>query len=173
MLPAQMHLPKRHLPKHARARLIVWALAMLMWLGAALSGAIAMQARHQRQRVELRSLTHLVLLVKRLIISRAADFVCLRRTKRHARYRGRTSAKRGLIRAVIGSRLRHTLKRKDVFQQICALVGALRQLDTHAAQLAKRLRRRFTRLAPIFTTPSAATPLTPFESAHTGAIDSS
>ena len=85
-----MHLAKRHLPQHARARLITWALAMLMWLGAALSGAIAFKARHQRQRADVHALTRLTLLVKRLIISRAGDFARLRPPKRFgAAYRGR------------------------------------------------------------------------------------
>lgn len=117
ILAAQMHLAKRHLPKHARARLIAWALAMLMWLGAALSGAIAVKARYQRQRVDLHALTRLTLLVKRLIISRAGDFARLRPPKRFGTaHRGRPIARPGLIRALIGSQLRRALKRKRHLQ---------------------------------------------------------
>jgi len=169
-----MHLAKRHLPKHARARLIAWALAMLMWLGAALTGAIAVRPRHQRQRVDLDALTNLAFLVKRLIISRAGDFARLRRPKRFGvAYRGRPIARRGLIRALIGSHLRRTLKRKDVFKHICALIAALRHLDTHAAHMAKRLRRKLTRLAPVLATPCASAPLRSPADTHAVANDSS
>lgn len=169
-----MHLAKRHLPKHARARLIAWALAMLMWLGAALSGAIAVKPRHQRQRVDLYALTHLTLLVKRLIISRAADFARLRPPKRvGTAYRGRPIARPGLIRALIGSHLRRALKRQDIFKHICALIAALRHLDVHAAHIAKRMRRKLTRLAPVLTLPYAAAPLISLCRAHAVANDSS
>jgi hypothetical protein len=169
-----MHLAKRHLPKHARTRLIAWALAMLMWLGAALTGAIALKPRHQRQRVDLHALTNLTLLVKRLIISRAGDFARLRPPKRFGvAYRSRPIARPGLIRALIGSHLRRALKRRDIFKQICALIAALRHLDTHAAHLAKRMRRRLTRLAPVLATQSACAPLTSLAQAHAVANDSS
>ena len=169
-----MHLAKRHLPIHARARLIAWALAMLMWLGAALTGAIALKTRHQRQRVDLHSLAQLTRLVKGLIISRAGDFARSRPPKRvGAAYRGRAIATPGLLRALIGSHLRHALKRKDIFQHICALIAALRHLDAHAARFVKRLRNRLTRLAPILATPGAATPLIMLAHAQVTAIDTS
>lgn len=169
-----MHLANRHLSKHARARLIVWARAMLMWLGAALAGAIALKPRHRRQRLDVRSPAHLTLLVKRLMISRAADLARLRAPKRFATaYRGRTIARAGLIRALIGSQVRRTLKRRDIFKQICALIAALRQLDRYAAHLAKRMRRRLTRLAPILAAPSDATPPGSRMAAQTAFADSS
>ncbi|MFN3464634.1 MAG: hypothetical protein ACK4X1_11230 [Terricaulis sp.] len=169
-----MHLAKRCLPKHARARLIAWALAMLMWLGAALSGAIAVKARHQRQRVDFHALTRLTLLVKRLIISRAGDFARLRPPKRFGTaYRGRPVARAGLIRALIGSQLRRALKRRDIFKHICALIAALRQIDVHAAHLARRMRRRLTRLTPILSRPCDADVLVSRAAAETAFADSS
>lgn len=112
ILPAQMHLAKRHLPKHARARLFAWALAMSMWLFAVITGAIAMKPRHARQRADLEALARLDYLVRGLIITRASELACMRAPKRFGTaYRGRTIATSGLIRALIGSRLRRALTR--------------------------------------------------------------
>ncbi len=112
--------------------------------------------------------------MKRLIISRAGDFVRRRPPKRvGTTYRGRAVVRSGLIRALIGSRLRQALKRKDVFKQICALTAALRQIDIHAARFAKRLRRRLTRLAPVFATSSVATPLVMLAEVQLTAVDTS
>lgn len=113
ILRAQMHLAKRHLPKHARARLFAWALAMSMWLFAVITGAIAMKPRHSRQRADLEALARLEYLVRGLIITRATELARMRAPKRFGTaYRGRSIATSGLIRALIGSRLRRTLTRK-------------------------------------------------------------
>ena len=169
-----MHLAERHLPKHARARLFAWALAMSMWLFAAITGAIAMKARHARQRADLDALARLDYLVRGLIITRASELARQRAPKRFGTaYRGRSIATPGLVRALIGSRLRRALTRKDIFEQLRALIDALHMLETHAAHLAKRLRRRLTRLAPIFTLPCAAAPLRSLTQAHAVANDSS
>lgn len=174
ILPAHMHLAKRPLPKHARARLIAWALAMSIWLIAAITGAVALRPRHARQRADISAITRLLRLVKRLIISRAADFAHVRRRRRYcAVYRGRPVVPSGLVRALIGSRLRHALKRKDVIEQLRALIGALKNLDEYAVRLAKRMRRRLTRLAPIIAAPSAAAPLPPRGHAQVSAVNSS
>lgn len=164
-----MHLANRHLSKHARARLFAWALAMSMWLFAAITGAIAMKPRHARQRADLEALGRLDYLVRGLIITRASELARQRTPKRFsAAYRGRPIATSGLIRALIGSRLRRALTRKDIFEQLRALIDALHALETHAAHLAKRMRRRLTRLAPIFTLPCASAPLHSFT--HTRAV---
>ena len=169
-----MHLAKRHLPKHARARLFAWALAMSMWLFAAITGAIAMKPRHASQRADLEALARLDYLVRGLIITRASELARMRAPKRFGTaYRGRAIATSGLIRALIGSRLRRALKRKGIVEQLRALIDALHTLETHAAHLAKRMRRRLTRLAPIFTTPDAAAPLISLAHAHAVANDSS
>lgn len=174
ILPAQMHLAKRHLSKHARSRLFAWALAMSMWLFAAITGAIAMRPRHARQRADLDALARLDYLVRGLIIARASELARQRAPKRlGTAYRGRPIATSGLIRALIGSRLRRALTRKDIFEQLRALSDALHALETHAAHLAKRMRRRLTRLAPILTRPCAAAPLRLPTLAHTIANDSS
>jgi hypothetical protein len=41
-----MHLPKRHLTKHHRARLVAWTLAMLAWMAEVLFAAAPFIARH-------------------------------------------------------------------------------------------------------------------------------
>lgn len=169
-----MHLAKRHLSKHARARLFAWALAMSMWLFAVITGAIAMKPRHARQRADLEALARLDYLVRGLVITRASGLARMRTAKRFGTaYRGRAIATSGLIRALIGSRLRRALTRKGIVEQLRALIDALHTLETHAAHLAKRMRRRLTRLAPIFTTPDAAAPLISLAHAHAVANDSS
>jgi len=169
-----MHLTKRHLPKHARARLFAWAWAMSMWLFAVITGAIAMKPRHARQRADLEMLARLDDLVRSLIITRASELARQRAPERFSTaYRGRAIATSELIRALIGSRLRRALTRKDIIGQVRALIDALRTLETHAAHLAKRMRRKLTRLAPIFTLPLEAEPLISVDGARTAANDSS
>lgn len=169
-----MHLTKRHLPKHARARLFAWALAMSMWLFAVITGAIAMKPRHARQRADLEMLARLDDLVRGLIITRASELARQRTPKRFATaYRGRAIATSGLVRALMGSRLRRALTRKDIFEQLRALIEALRALETHAAHLAKRMRRKLTRLAPMFTASCEAAKPISLDGAHAAANDNS
>ncbi|MEQ1820737.1 MAG: hypothetical protein ABL871_19205 [Terricaulis sp.] len=147
---------------------------MSMWLFAAITGAIAMKPRHASQRADLEALARLDYLVRGLIITRASELARQRAPKRFGTsYRGRSIATPGLVRALIGSRLRHALNRKDVCEQLRALIFALQNLDAYAAHLAKRMRRRLTRLAPIFAMPCAATPLVVLAAARTATNDSS
>lgn len=52
---------------------------------------------------------------------------------------------RGLLRALIGKRLRRSLAGKDAFARLAAMACVLRDLDLHIAELTKRLRLGLTR----------------------------
>jgi hypothetical protein len=136
------------LPLHRRARLIAWTLAMLAWLAGVLTGNI-LKPRHARQRAERASLWFLARRVHLLIISRAMDFVGRRSSRASAPLqRGRAIAQPGLMRALIGSKLRRAFKKKSVLDSIFAMIQALRNLDDFARAMAQRIRRRLTRRLP-------------------------
>ncbi len=140
-----MHIAKRPISKHQRARLIAWTLAMLMWLSAVLCGAAAFSDRHERQRGERMSLAWLTRRVKMLIISRAIDFARKRRRCVRA-VRGRLIVARGgALRALLGARLHRALNRKALAERLAVLIDALQHIDAYAAQVAKRLKRGLTR----------------------------
>ncbi|MGQ0532215.1 MAG: hypothetical protein ACT4OF_05935 [Caulobacteraceae bacterium] len=158
-----MNFTPRPLPKHRRARLIAWALAMLAWMAQVIFAGAAFTKRHERQRGPRMSLDRLTRMVKMLIISRAIDLAGLRWRKRYIRvYRGRNITPRGSIRAIIGSRVRRHLKRKDKGERIGVLIHAIRHLDRYAALVAKRMKRRLTRrsLALFAAPPAPAAPVT-------------
>lgn len=93
------------------------------------------------------SLDRLALMVKQLIFLRAAELARQRRRTRFTYFRyGRDLRRPHLMRAAYGSRLRRALKRRGVVQRIAALMHALRNIDAYATPLAKRLKRRLTRL---------------------------
>jgi hypothetical protein len=106
------------------------------------------------------SLDGLTRMTIELMICRAAELARLRRRQRIRVWRyGRDLTPRHLLRSLVGSRLRRVLKPKDVAARIAILTGVLRNLDTFAAQLAKRMRRGLTRLWPILPAPTSAAPL--------------
>lgn len=169
-----MRLPKRHLSKHRRARLIAWALAMLLWMASVLFAGAAFTDRHARRRGARMSLERLARMVKLLIVSRAADFARMRRRARYVCFQhGRDLTPRGLIRAVIGARVRRALKRKAIDETIAVLIDALRRLDTHAAIVALRMRRRLTRRTPILAGPAPSPPAAFFAARRAVFADSS
>jgi hypothetical protein len=136
------------LPLHRRARLIAWTLAMLAWLAGVLTGNI-LKPRHARQRAERASLWFLARRVHLLIISRAMDFVGRRPLRfSGAMQRGRAMAQPGLMRALIGAKLRRAFKKKSVLDSIFAMIHALRNLDELARAMAQRIRRKLTRRLP-------------------------
>jgi hypothetical protein len=140
-----MHITKRPISKHQRARLIAWTLAMLMWLSSVLCGAAAFSARHERQRGPLMSLAWLTRRVKMLIVSRGIDFAHKRRRLVRA-VRGRlVVARGGALRALLGARLHRRLNRKGVAERIAVLIHALQHIDEFALQVATRLKRGLTR----------------------------
>jgi hypothetical protein len=174
ILGANMHLAKRPLSKHHRARLIVWALAMLTWMASLLLGA-PLSPRHAQQRGRV-SLSRLAAMVRMLIISRAIDFARLRFPKRlrsPQKHRGRDISRSGLIRALIGSHVRRALKRRSASARIMALMHALIHIDTFAARVAKRIKRRLTRLDPIAAAPDAGIALFAGARAPAFSVDSS
>jgi hypothetical protein len=152
-----MQTHRRHLTQHRFQRLVLWTLAVLAWIAAVLSDNRAVGARHQRQRFDI-SLPWLTQLVGKLLIVRAAQLA--RRRRRRLRYwrHGRDLRRAHLMRSVLGARLRGKLKHKDPRAWIAALIAVVQNLDTHAAPLARRLRRGLTRLWRTWTA-AAQTPL--------------
>jgi hypothetical protein len=128
---------------------------MLTWLGAVLFAGKEITVRQLRQRHRRMSLDGLTRMTIELMICRAAELVRLRRRKRNFWRYGRDLTPRHLLRSLVGSRLRRALKPRCVHQRIAALMNALRNLDAFALQLAKRMRRRLTRLWPIIPAPTA------------------
>lgn len=157
-----MHLQKRHFPKHARARLIVWTLAMLAWIAWALSGATAPKRRHIRRRYRYFSLDRLARTVALLIVSRAGDLARLRRGHGNPffnRVRGRARWPRHAERSIVGGRLRRALQHESFSARVAILTDALRRIDAWAAPLVKRIRHGMTRLWPRLTAPASTIPL--------------
>lgn len=142
-----MNFTPRPLSTHRRARLIAWALAMLVWLAQVWFGAALLRPRHARQRASRMSLVGLKRMVKKLIIVRAIDLARRRwRAPRKRAYRGRAIAlPNGVIRALIGAQVHHKLKRRQIGECIAVLIHALHHLDAYAALVAKRLKRGLTR----------------------------
>lgn len=141
-----MHIDKRPISKHQRARLLAWTLAMLMWLQAVLCGVAAFSDRHERQRGERMSLAWLTRRVKMLILSRANDFARKRQRRQVRAFRGRRIVARGgALRALLGARLHRALNRKSLAERLAALIHALQHIDAYAAHVAKRLKRGLTR----------------------------
>jgi hypothetical protein len=140
----QFHRP--FLPQHRFQRLVLWALALLSWIAAILSGDRIVTKRHERQRFDT-SLPWLTSLVGKLLLARAGQLARRRRRKRIIFWRrGRDLHRPHILRSALGSRLRRRLRHKDTRTWIANLIAVLRSLDAHAAPLARRLRRGLTRL---------------------------
>ena len=154
-----MQSPNRFLTTpHQRRRLALWALAVLAWIAAVLSGR-QITARQSRQRGDV-SLDRLTRTTICLLIIRAAELASCRLRKRHYWKYGRDLRRAHLNRSVVGSRLRRVLRARDVPTRVARLMGVLRDLDRYAQQLANRFRRRLTRLYAIIAAPAPA-PLAP------------
>jgi hypothetical protein len=162
IIAATMQLPKRHLTKHRRARLIAWTLAMLAWLAWVFSADRAPRRRHMRRRYGFLSLDRLARNVALLIIIRATEVGRIRRYSSSDRIcthvRGRDVRLRHLTRSLIGGRLRRALKHGDFTTRVAILTSALRHLDAWAGHHAARRRKGMTRLWPKRAAPSS-TPL--------------
>jgi hypothetical protein len=143
-----MQIPKRHLSRHRRQRLVLWVLAMLAWIASVLAGK-PIGARQGRQRGHV-SLDGLTRMVTQLLVVRAGELARLRRRRRLTYFkRGRDLRCRHLFRSLIGSRLRRA---------IAVMIHVLHHLDAYARPLAQRMRRRLTRLWAITPRPMLATP---------------
>jgi hypothetical protein len=144
------------LTQHRLRRLVLWALAMLHWIGAVLSGNRPIGRRHLNQRGDV-SLSGLTRMVTALLIVRALNL--------HARSYGRVSSWRHgrdlrrahFRRSLLGAKLRHALQDKTPAAHIAKLVRILRNLDAFAVALLRRLhrlRRYFLRTTPPVAPPA-------------------
>jgi hypothetical protein len=156
-----MHLQKRHLSKHRRARLIAWTLAILAWVAWVFSAERAPKRRHMRQRYGFISLDRLARTVALLVVSRAGELARMRRRANpfFARVRGRQRWPRHIKRSIIGARLRQRLKHADFATRVAILAAAAANLDAWAVAHIKKLRRGMTRLWAIAPAPVPAVPL--------------
>jgi hypothetical protein len=168
-----MQAPRPYLTSHRRRRLVLWALTMLAWIASLLSGAVPL-SRHWRQRYRKISLHGLALMVKQLILARAAE-INGQRPKRRLIYfkHGRDLRRRHFMRSAYGSKLRRALRHRDPLARIAILIDALKHLDAWAQPFAKRLRRGFTRLRAIVAAPEPAAPLPDAPADALGCVDSS
>lgn len=145
------------LTRHRRQRFVLLALAMLHWIAAVLEG-LHIDPRRLRQRGGL-GVDRLARFVGLLIYTRAAELAAGRRIPLSLWRYGRDVRRRHMVRSLLGSRVRRTLRHKDMRARIAKLIDALRSLEAHAQRLARRLRRRLTRLCAIAPAPTAAVPL--------------
>ncbi|MBC7769728.1 MAG: hypothetical protein H7124_13185 [Phycisphaerales bacterium] len=138
--------------EHRRlARLIAWARLALVWFAMLMFAAAPPRNRRRLGRFALLSLDDLARLVRNLILARAAQLAGVGRAKR-APCRNyapsgfsRRLRPRQVARSLAGSRLRRALRHRDRATRISILLAALRDLDAHARNVARKL----TRLAPI------------------------
>jgi hypothetical protein len=149
-----MQTPRPYLTQHRRRRLVLWALAMLTWVASLFAGR-APTRRHLAQRGDV-SLHGLAMMVKRLILVRAAEIAGMRRGRLRFFKHGRDLRRRHMLRSVFGSRLRRALDHRDPGKRIAILIEALTRLDAWAARFAKRLRCGFGRLFSVAPAPPPA-----------------
>lgn len=142
-----MHSHRPFLTQHRFQRLVLWTLVLLQWIAAMLVSNRAVTLRHVQQRGDMICLPWLTRLVGKLLIVRAGQLARLRRRRRIRLWRRGCDLRRAhLIRSALGARLRRKMKHKDPRARIAGLIAIVRDLDGHAAPLAKRLRRGLTRL---------------------------
>jgi hypothetical protein len=127
------------LTQHRFRRLVLWALTLLHWIAAMLSGA-RVTPRHIAQRGDV-SLAWITSLVTSLIIIRALRLGGFRSRKPRFWRRGRDLRRAHFRRSLLGATLRRALKHRDLAAHIARLIAVLRDLDKYAAQLVRRLRR--------------------------------
>lgn len=126
------------LNQHRLQRAILWALALLAWVAAILSGAIHPKARHLRQRGDI----DLVRLVRTLLAIRALNMLRMRlRHRVHYARHGRSLYPSHFMRSFFGAKLRRALTHNDHAQRVAKLIHVLRNLDAYAAHLLKRFKR--------------------------------
>lgn len=134
---------------HRLQRYALWLLAMLSWVGAVMFANLPISARHNRQRGDI-TLAQLSRWVANLIGARAVALARPRQRQQVWRY-SRFKRPSGFRRSMLGAKLRRLLKHKDPRTHIAQLIAVLRDLDTHAAQLAynaRYRRRRLVRIVP-------------------------
>lgn len=148
--------PIRSNPERQRklARLIAFTSLVLAWIGTMLFGdEKPISRRHVRQRYAWLNLNVMARVIAHLVLARAVAFAprLPKRTQRNYAGAGftRSIGRSHVLRTLIGSRLRKSLKHPDVATRFARLLDALRNIDALARQLAHRLRKGRTRVSPI------------------------
>lgn len=166
-----MHMRKLVLTRHRHRRLVLWTLAMLAWIASIVLGGMRTDARRLRQRGDV-SLDWLRRWVMKLVVVRAGE-IARPRARRPRFWRGRDQRRSHLFRALIGSAFRRALRHRDIAERVRRMTHVLRNLDAYADRIAKRMRRRLTRLWPIAARPAPATALADAALPRDGFADSS
>lgn len=144
---ALMQINRPILTQHRFRRLVLWMLLLLNWI-AAMPGAISSRRMNQRGDV---SLPWLKQAVTTLLMIRALRLIRPPRHHVHRWHCGRRLRRAHFRRSLLGSKLRRALGGKDFLAGVTQLMAVLRNLDTHARLLARRMRhkmRRYFRIAP-------------------------
>jgi hypothetical protein len=149
---AHMHRP-RPSSHHRLARFIAWALMLLHWIATGLDHGTPADRRRLKQRDWFLDTGNLFRLVRDLILWRAGVIAKLPAPPRIP-HRGVISAQ--IRRRAFGSRLRRALHHRDLRQMLARLTRALAHIDHYARPLAKRFKRRLTRLSPHLPAPQPA-----------------
>ncbi len=139
-----------------RDRYVTWARLMLLWVSAALFGAVRFNRRHIKQRYGLLWLGDLERMVCNLTLIRAVELarVPLDDRRRHVRRFARPGFRRPRIndceRVIFGSRLRRHLRCADSYTRIARMLDALADLDAFTRRyFLKRIQRKLTKLCPV------------------------
>lgn len=167
-----MKSPRRpYLTQHRRRRLVLWALAMLLWIASLLAG-VRPTRRQLAQRGDI-SLDGVAWFVRRLILIRGGELAGFNRNRPCYFKHGRDLRRPHVLRSICGSQLRQALDHRDPIARIAILIDALTHLDVWAARFAKRLRRRITRLWAIAPAPMPAMALAGASAPNPAGADSS
>jgi hypothetical protein len=154
-----MQLYRPILTSHCLRRLVLWALTMLAWFAAVFFAKRDIGPRQLRQRGDV-SLEALARMAATLLIIRALHIIGRAPRRRiHAWRHGRDLRRAHFRRSLLGSKLRRALHHKDAATRITQLISVLRNLDAHAAHLARRIRSGLRRLWRIGPCIAAATDL--------------
>lgn len=132
--------PRFSINRHRRARIALWAQAMLAWLTAAMFSEpkrrrYGVFRRRIRQRYRFASLGWAERLIRALAIARAIEIAGVApRPARQLRNGAPPSARRrvmraALLRAVVGGRFRRALKHRDLYERLRRLRAALADID--------------------------------------------
>lgn len=169
-----MHTYRPTLTAHQRQRILLWALAMLSWIAAVLFSGAMPSLRQLRQRRNV-TLGRLKRMTVQLLIIRAGELTRwpMRRRRRHYVRRGRDIRRSHLFRRMLGAKLRRVFKARTTRARIAALTHILRNLESYARLVARRLTRGLRRLWPILAARTPAAPLTEAPSLCLLAPDSS
>jgi hypothetical protein len=150
-----MHVYRPILTQRRLQRYILWAIALLSWIAAVISGARRPNSRQLRDRGDI-AFTDLTRLVRTLLLARALNILRYRQRTPTRNWRhGRDLRRRHFMRSLFGSKLRRLLRHKHPATHIAQLIAVLRNLGAYAAQLARcfRKRRRLWRSVPPIAAP--------------------